>query len=625
MSTIYYPSRNRVYRPKVSRGEQVLLAIAGGLLLFVLSAAAIYTGFQIWYAGRIYPGVSVAGVDLGGLSVDEAEATLAQKINYPHAGRVVLRDGDRMWVASPAELGLYFNPKASAEVAFSAGRTGAPGERLHDQANGLTAGVELPPTVIFDQRAAYDYLARVAKEIDRPTVDASLSLNGTEVIVTPGQVGREVDVTTSLQAVSAQVQSLRDGVVDLLIKETAPIILDANAEADVARQILSGPLTLRIPADDPDQPGPWILQPGDLASMLSIDKVETPDGLRYQVRLATDKLITFLGGIAPNMIRVPQNARFIFNDETRQLDIMQNSVIGRVLDVEKSFNLIQEQLRAGEHEITLIMDYSNPQITDDMTGEQLGITELVSSHTSYFRGSSGERVQNIAAAASKFHGVLVPPGATFSMSDTIGEITLDNGFAEALIIVGGQTIKGVGGGVCQVSTTLFRTAFLGGFPIVERYAHAYRVGYYEQNASGRDARLAGLDATVYVPIVDFKFVNDTPYWLLMETYINGYSLTWKFYSTSDGRTVEYDTTGPVNTVPPPDPVYRENPDLATGVIRQVDWAAEGADVTVTRRVYRNGELYFSDNVYTHYQAWADVYEYGPGTELPDQEETPPPG
>ncbi len=625
MSTIYYPSRNRIYRPKISRGEQVLLAIAGGLLLFVLSAVAIYTGFQVWYAGRIYPGVSVAGVDLSGLSADEAEATLAQQINYPHAGRIVLRDGDRMWVVSPAELGLYFNPKASAEAALRAGRDGTPGERLHAQANGLTSGVDLPPTIIIDQRAAYDTLARLAKEIDRPTVDASLSLNGTEVIVTPGQVGREVDLITSLQAVSAQAQSMSDGVVDLLIKETTPIILDANAEADVARQILSGPLTLNIPADDPDQSGPWILQPSDLASMLAIDKVETPDGQRYEVRLATDKLITFLGGVAPNMIRTPQNAGFIFNDDTHQLDVVRQSVIGRVLDVEKSFNLIQEKIRAGEHEVTLVMDYSNPQITDDMTGEQLGITELVSSHTSFFRGSSSDRVHNIAAAAAKFHGVLVPPGATFSMSDTIGDITLDNGYAEALIIVGGQTIKGVGGGVCQVSTTLFRTAFLGGFPIVERYAHAYRVGYYEQNASGRDVRLAGLDASVYVPIVDFKFTNDTPYWLLMETYMNGYSLTWKFYSTSDGRTVEYTSTGPVNTVAPPDPIYRENPDLGNGVIRQVDWAAEGADVTVSRTVYRNGEVYFSDTVFTHYEAWADAYEYGPGTQLPGQEEEPPPG
>jgi vancomycin resistance protein YoaR len=625
MSTIYYPSRNRLYRPKISRTEQFLLAVAGGLLLFLISATAIYLGFQVWYAGRIYPGVSVAGVALGGLSPDEAQALLSQEVTYPQTGRIVLRDGDRMWVASPAELGLVFNARSSAEAAFSSGREGTPAERLHNQARGLTADLELPPTVMFDQQIAFNYLTRISKEIDRPTLDASLTLNGTEVVVTPGQVGREVDLQNSLAAVSAQAQSLRDGVVDLLIQETAPIILDAGAEADMARQILSGPLTLTMPRDDPNQPGPWILQPADLAAMLSIDRVETPDGPRYQVHLATDKLITYLGGIAPGLIRTPQNTRFMFNDDTHQLEVVQPGVIGRAMDVEKSFNLIQEQVRAGNHELELIMDYSNPAVTDDMTGEQLGVTELVSSYTSFFRGSSNERVQNITAAASKFYGLLVPPGATFSMSDAIGEITLDNGFAEALIIVGGQTIKGVGGGVCQVSTTLFRTAFFGGFPIVERYAHAYRVGYYEQNATGRDSQLAGLDATVFVPIVDFKFVNDSPYWLLMETYTSATSLTWKFYSTSDGRTVEIDSTGPYNTVPPPDPIYRENSDLGQGVIRQVDWAAQGAEVNVTRTVYRNGEIYFTDNIYTKYEAWADAYEYGPGTELPELTETPPPG
>jgi vancomycin resistance protein YoaR len=184
--------------------------------------------------------------------------------------------------------------------------------------------------------------------------------------------------------------------------------------------------------------------------------------------------------------------------------------------------------------------------------------------------------------------------------------------------VGGQTIKGVGGGVCQVSTTLFRGVFFAGYPIVERYAHAYRVGYYEQTAKGHDAKLAGLDATVFVPLVDFKFKNDTPNWLLMETYVNGYSLTWKFYSTSDGRRVEWSSTGPTNIVPAPAPVYRENPDLKQGEINQVDWAAEGSDVNVSRTVYnKDGSVYFSDDVTTHYEAWQDVYEYGPGTEIPN--------
>jgi vancomycin resistance protein YoaR len=203
----------------------------------------------------------------------------------------------------------------------------------------------------------------------------------------------------------------------------------------------------------------------------------------------------------------------------------------------------------------------------------------------------------------------------------MGDVSLENGFAEALIIYGGRTIKGVGGGVCQVSTTLFRTAFNAGFPIVERYSHAYRVSYYEQTASGAvDPRLAGLDATVYFPLVDFKFKNDSPYWILMETYVNvnARTLTWKFYSTKDGRSVTWDTTGPINVVSPPSPIYEENLELAKNEMKQVEWAANGADVTVTRTVYKDGAVYFQDQVKTHYEPWQAICQYGPDSKKPDK-------
>jgi vancomycin resistance protein YoaR len=249
----------------------------------------------------------------------------------------------------------------------------------------------------------------------------------------------------------------------------------------------------------------------------------------------------------------------------------------------------------------------------------LGVTQLVSEQTTYFYGSSSSRIQNIVAAAGQFHGVLVAPGEIFSMATILSDISLENGFAEALIIYGGRTIKGVGGGVCQVSTTLFRTVFFGGFPVIERYSHAYRVTYYEMDRSGsKDARLAGLDAAVFFPLVDFKFQNDTPYWLLMETYVNvqARTITWKFYSTSDGRSVTWDTTGPYNTVPPKPTVFEENPELREGELEQVDYSAEGADVSVSRSVWRNGQIYFSDEFRTYYQPWSAVCQYGPGTEDP---------
>jgi vancomycin resistance protein YoaR len=349
------------------------------------------------------------------------------------------------------------------------------------------------------------------------------------------------------------------------------------------------------------------------------------EGARYQVALSTDQLKPFIESLAESLAVDPVNARFIFNDETRQLEVIQPAVIGRRLDVQGSLEAINQKLAQGEHKLPLAFEYQEPPAGDSATAEALGITGLVSAETSYFYGSSGARIQNIQTAAARFHGQLIPPGATFSMADALGDISLDNGYAEALIIFGNRTIQGVGGGVCQVSTTLFRTVFFGGFPVAERHPHAYRVYYYELTADNRqNAALAGLDATVYVPLVDFKFTNDTPNWLLMETYVNpsARTLTWKFYSTPDGRTVEWDTTGLRNQIEPPDPLYQENPELSKGEIKQVDWAVEGADVTVNRTVKRDGQVHFQDSYYTHYMPWRAVYEYGPKTKgIPTQEPT----
>jgi vancomycin resistance protein YoaR len=417
------------------------------------------------------------------------------------------------------------------------------------------------------------------------------------------------------------VQTLRDGVITLFINESTPVILDASAQAELARSMLSLPLTFSMPEGEPDQAGPWTIDPQTLAGMLAFERVQKENNMQYEVRIDDAQLRNYLLQVAPNLSRSPRNPRFIFNDDTKLLEVIQPAVIGRQLDVETSIESAQQNLLVGQHNVALVMKHIDPPVTDQSSGESLGIRELLHAETSYFYGSNQSRVQNIITAASKFHGLLIAPGETFSMASAIGDITLDNGYAEAMIIIGGQTIKGVGGGVCQVSTTLFRAAFFGGFPIVERHAHAYRVYYYEKVAGNRiNTRLAGLDATVFVPIVDFKFTNDTPNWLLMETYVtpSNSAITWKFYSSSDGRRVDWNTTGAVNVVKAPEPLYRVNPDLSQGQIKQVDWAADGADVTVNRVVYRNDQVYLQDTIYTHYQPWKDVYEYGPGTELPNQ-------
>ena len=599
--------------------EQLLIAIFAGCIIATGLLVAFGLGVQVWLAGRIAPGVTVSGIDIGGLSPQEAAILLNDQITYPTDGRILLRDGEETWLLTPAQLGMYMDPESSAAHAFGIGREGNLIKRLNDQWITWRYGYNIPPSFIFDQRVAYMQIKQLASLIDKPVIEAELRLNGTDVEVRSGQIGRTVNIDATIEKISLLLPRMQDGMVDLVIEETPPYILDVEEQAVLAKKILSQPLMLSA---ENAEGSPWQFDVATLAANLRIERIINEGENFYQVGINSDFLSEFLISLAPNLKLEPKDARYIFNDETRELEVIESAIIGRELNIEETIKTIQEQIVTNNsHAIPLVFDINKPFLTNDVKGADLGITELVHEEASYFYGSSADRVHNISVAASKFHGVMVPPGATFSMAEALGDISLENGYAEALIIAGGQTIQGVGGGVCQVSTTLFRAAFFAGFPIVERYPHAYRVSYYEKVAGNRiNPNFAGLDATVFVPIVDFKFTNDTSNWLLMETYVNPTysSIIWKFYSTSDGREVNWSTTGVTNVVEAPKPKYVENPDLNEGEIKQVDWAADGADVTVSRTVTRNGEVIITDTIFTRYRPWQAVYEYGPGTEIPDQ-------
>lgn len=609
---------------RISRRDlpgQILAVLIGGFVLFLAITIAWTLSYQLIYAGRIFPGISVAGVDLSGLSRNDAVLKLSQTLSYSNTGKILFRAAEKTWVASPADLGMVFDPSASAIAAYQVGRSGGLFGALGGQVIARGFGSDVAPVIIFDQRVAYNYLQNVAVQVDQPVVEASLRLDGTNVVALPGQVGRLINIDATLIYLAAQLQSFRDGEVPLVIQEAAPKLLDVSSQADSARRILGQPLTLTTPNFRDGDPGPWTYDVPVLANMIGVNVVDNAGKAEMQVGLNPAALRQTLTELKTFVDRLPANARFTFNDATGQIEPISASSVGRSMDVEASITTINDALARGEHTVALSVAEQQPAVADTATGAELGVTQQITSYTTYFYGSSTERIQNIIAGSAPYHGLLVAPGETFSMGSVLGDVSLENGFAEALIIYGDRTIKGVGGGVCQVSTTLFRTVFFAGFPVVERYSHAYRVSYYEKTASNDiDPDLAGLDATVYFPLVDFKFKNDTSSWLLMETYVNveARTLTWKLYSTSDGRSVTWDTTGPSNVVPPPDPLFEENPDLNKNQIKQVDYASQGADVDVTRTVWINGQIYFSDHFPTHYQPWRAVCQYGPETENPDK-------
>lgn len=592
----------------------LLLALFLGFVLFAIAGLSLVMGYEVKHRDHIYPGVYVGGVDLSGLTIEQAKTALDGQLDYQTNGKILLVDGSHTWLTSPMDLGLFMDLESTARQAYQIGRGRGFVLNILKQFQAWNQGIQVSPIAIYNQPQAYAYLQSLAKQIDVPVLEANLSLNGAEVIVNSGQVGRTLNIEKTLLAIDEPLNNMNDAVITLVVEETAPVIMDADTAAKQAKTILSAPLVLSLPGENPDA-GPWTISQADLANLLVVKRESEEDKAGYTIGVNRNLLQAYLSSLAPGLRIYPVNARFIFNDDTRKLEVISPALIGRELNINDSLDLIDQAIMQGNHAVTLAMNVIEPAAKDTTTGEELGITELIHAETSYFYGSAASRVQNIQTASKQFHGLLIPPHTTFSMADALGNISLENGYAEALIILGDQTIAGVGGGVCQVSTTLFRAAFFAGYPINERHAHAYRVSYYEMKRDGSvDPNLAGLDATVYVPIVDFKFTNDTDHWLLMETYVgNYYSLTWKFYSTSDNRSVQWETTGPTNIIKAPEPLYRLNPELDEGEIKKVDFEADGAYIRVNRDVYRDGVIYFEDSFVTQFQPWRAIYEYGPGT------------
>ncbi len=589
-----------------------LLTSTGAVLLFFVLMIVV-AGYEFLHQDEIYPGVStVFGVDLAGMTRQEAIVALETRFTYPDDARFVFRYEGRHWEFTARELGVRLDAAATVNAAYNAGRAESGLASLLAQLDLWTNGYPVAPVVVFDQSEAERLLRQIATDyIDRPVIDAALTVQNGRAETVTSQTGRQVNITATLSALRTEIMAFRThSEINLVVDETPPQVLDVRAAAARVNVALATPITFYMEGENA---GPWKLSVETLETMLVLERVPHDDGtVSYEVHLDTDRARAFLEELAPDLTREPVNARFVFNDETRQLEVIQASASGRALDIEETLARFEQAVfsdNAAERRVRLAFYDVPPDIPDTATAQQLGITELVEQRTTYFSGSTAARRKNIQVAASRFHGLVIPPGEVFSFNEWLGDVSVETGYEQGLIIVGDQTITGVGGGVCQVSTTAFQTAFYAGFPILDRVNHAYRVIYYEQGEG------PGMDATVYSPVVDFRFRNDTPYHLLIETYYNGArsTLTWKFYSTDVGRRVVKDGPYIRNQTPPPPPIYRANPQLAPGQIRHVDYATSGADVYVYRTVYEGDRVIIDrEEFYSHYVPWPDQYEVAPG-------------
>lgn len=294
---------------------------------------------------------------------------------------------------------------------------------------------------------------------------------------------------------------------------------------------------------------------------------------------------------------------------------------GRVLSFrqeEKGLKIQSEKLQSDiartimslktkpKKESTVVLD---DQVIEPATmlGEanQFGVEEFIAEGKSDFSHSIPERIHNLTLATSKFNGVLIPKGKEFSFNDTVDDISALTGYQPAYVIKNGHTVLGDGGGVCQVSTTLFRAALNAGLPITERWAHAYRVGYYENDSK------PGLDATVYSPTNDLKIKNNTPASILIQTEIIGNELYFRFYGKKDGRKVELTTPTLTDVAPPPEAKYQDDPTLKKGVTKQVDFAAWGGKASFHYKVTgSNPDVNFEKTFTSVYRPWQAVFLVG---------------
>lgn len=234
-----------------------------------------------------------------------------------------------------------------------------------------------------------------------------------------------------------------------------------------------------------------------------------------------------------------------------------------------------------------------------------GIEEFIGEGKSDFTHSIPERVHNLTLAASKFDGVLIPKNSVFSFNETVGDISSFTGYKPAYIIKSGKTVLGDGGGVCQVSTTLFRAALNTGLPILERAAHAYRVGYYENDSQ------PGFDATVYAPSPDLKIKNDTTASILIQTEVdqNNNLLYFRFYGKRDDRKVEISPVTVYDVVPPLPEIKQDDPTLKKGIVKQVDFPAWGSKAVFTYKVTKAGKI-DEKKFLSVYRPWQAVYLVG---------------
>jgi vancomycin resistance protein YoaR len=555
--------------------------------VLVATAAVITIGLGLVFAGspdRLANGTRIAGIDVGGLTPKDAQRLLEQRSERVSRVPVVFTAGTKRFSLTPRQLGV--------EVDWA---TAVANARKHGDGFGFVRGYRrleleffpqdlVPPLRAYDAALTYE-LELLAKAIDRPQREARLVRHGLHISIAAGATGRSLDRQAAREVLVRSLGSFsRESVVGLPVRVEAPRVTVATltrAQRTASRivaapvTLIAGPTRLRLPR--------W-----RLAKLLDLSTM----------RLAGPTADAYFARLEKTVDTPPRDADFAIAAGGKVRVVPSRPGLG--LDVPRSAaRILAAATRTTNRTATLVLAEQQPKrTTADARG--MGITGTVGSYETFY-GGIANRIHNVQLVAHLVDHKFIAPGETFSFNGTTGERSAAKGFLEAPVIVNGELQTGLGGGVCQVSTTVFNAAYEAGLPITSRTNHALYISHYP----------LGRDATVDYPGIDLKFVNDTGHWLLLRTWVGSSSLTVALYGTPQHRRVE-STTAPLRVVAAPPVQKTVDTTLKPGEV-VVDSEGTPAQATsVERKVYDAGGKLLSDATwYSSYRSEPKIVRVGP--------------
>ncbi len=554
-----------------------------------LAAAAVLVG--VLFAGssdRLADGTRIAGIDVGGLTPAAARARLERRAAALENRPVVFTAGSRTFRIRPKELGVAVDWRAAVAAAERRGggfRVVRGYRRLELQ----LFPADIAPRVHAYAAAVTYELGQIARKVDRPHREAALVRHGLHVSVAPGATGLVLDRARARAVLLEALGSFDRHPIALPVRVDPPAVTVGTllpAQRQAAR-VLSAPVTLRL------GPTSWRVPRWRLATLLDL-----PRNGRTTLRLAGPAADAYFARLARRVDRAPRDATWRpASGGSVQLVAAQPGV---TLDAATSAaRILAAAERSSGRVAALAVESARPQRTT-AEAAAMGITGTVGSYQTIY-GGDPNRIHNVQLVSHLIDGKLIAPGATFSFNGATGARTAAKGFLTAPVIINGELQTGLGGGVCQVSTTVFNAAYEAGLPITARTNHALYISHYP----------LGRDATVDYPDVDLKFVNDTDHWLLLRTFVGPYSLSVVLYGTPQHRRVE-STTAPLRVVAPPPVEKTVDATLKPGQVVVDDPGVPAQSTWVERKVYSQAGKLLSDQTwYSSYRAEPRIERVGP--------------